>query len=164
MAGRPLRTAGAVAYLGERPAGVTALGLATSGLQPAIRCATARFRLALEFETATNLFVARIESSSPRLLIVDSDLLGCLATLSPFARSLHPDIAIAGVCCYWSDRDCDLRADADVVLHKPPRIAEWEAALDRLGIPRLTDPVPISGRVTPVRDALARAAPARIAS
>jgi hypothetical protein len=45
------------------------------------------------------------------------------------------------VTCYWSDCDEALRDHADAILHKPPRRRHWEAALDRLQVPRVVSAV-----------------------
>ncbi len=123
----------------ERP--TVALGLAPLTLHRAIERVAAPFSLRLEWETAIDRFVTRIETACPEFLIVDTDLLGCLSDLCSFARSLRPDVRIFGLTWYWSERDDALAGCADALLHKPLRRAQWESVFDRAGILRL--PVPL---------------------
>ena len=122
----------------QRP--VEALGLVPVALHRSIERVAFPFNLKLEWETATDLFVARIESACPDLLIVDTDILGCLSDLCSFARSLRPGVKVFGLTCYWSERDEALLDCADAVLHKPPRQAQWEAVFAAAGIPRAATP------------------------
>ncbi|MEX0785397.1 MAG: hypothetical protein WD939_02060 [Dehalococcoidia bacterium] len=114
-----------------------ALGLLARPLQHVVRDVMDGFALDIEFQPDLGLYVARVEADYPDVLIVDVDLAGGLVTLSPFARSLCPNLKLVAVTCYWSERDEGLREYADAVVHKPPRRNEWEAALDRLGLPRV---------------------------
>jgi hypothetical protein len=116
--------------------GALGLGLAPVALHQAVQRVAAPFGLRLQWETARELFVARIESGCPSLLIVDTDLMGCLSELCSFARSVRPDVRVLGLTCYWSERDEALAACADAVLHKPLRQAQWEAVFARLGLSR----------------------------
>lgn len=118
-----------------RPA--EALGLIAAELQPAVREAMAGFRVRLEMSGAADLVVARIETSCPPFLLIDTELLGCPVDLCCFARSLRPDVKVFAVVCFWSEREEALRECADGLLHKPPRRREWEGALRRLGVPLL---------------------------
>lgn len=118
------------------------LGLVCVQLQPAIRRATERFDLELEFTSRVGLFVARIETSYPAVLLVDTELLGSLPELSSFAHSLRPDVKIFAVTWYWSEIDDRVSSAVDGVLHKPPRRTQWEAVLETLGTPRFSIPIP----------------------
>jgi hypothetical protein len=116
-----------------RPA--EALGLVAAELQPAVREAMAGFRVRLEMSAAVDLAVARIESSCPPFLLIDTELLGCPADLCCFARSLRPGVKVFAVVYFWSEREDALRECADALLHKPPRRREWEGVLQRFGVP-----------------------------
>ena len=107
----------------------------------------AGFNVRLELSDATDVVVARIETSCPRILLIDTDLLGRPADLCWFARSLRPDLTFVGMAYFWSEREEALRACADAVLHKPPRRREWQVTLTRLGVPPLTLPTPERTRV-----------------
>jgi len=137
------------AAIGRRGAGagqvreLDALGLAAPLLQAEIKRLAAAYRVKLEWETAVGLFVARVESGCPALLLIDTDLLGCPDDLCKFARSLRPDVRVFGISCYWSERDEALLTCVDALLHKPPRRAQWEAMFDRAGIPRAFQPPPL---------------------
>lgn len=121
---------------GRRRPGIHTLVLVPMVLEPEVCRATSRFDLRLEFAAELGLFVTRIESDYPAVLIVDVDLAESLTTLSAFARSLRPDVKIFAVTCYWSERDDGVRGCADAILHKPPRRSQWEAVLGRAGLPR----------------------------
>ncbi len=116
-----------------RPA--EALGLIAAELQPAVREAMAGFPIRLEMSAAADLVVARIESSCPPFLLIDTELLGCPVDLCCFARSLRPDVKVFAVVYFWSEREEALRECADGLLHKPPRRPEWEGVLRQLGVP-----------------------------
>jgi len=131
----------------ETPRPVEALGLIAHDLQPAVRAAMAGFNVRLELSDATDVVVARIESGCPPLLLIDTELLGCPVDLCRFARSLRPDVIVLGLAHFWSEREEALRACADAVLHKPPRRANWQATLTRLGIPLLVPSAPESARI-----------------
>jgi len=118
------------------------LGLVCAHLEPAIRRATERFDLELEFTARVDMFVTRIESWHPAVLLVDTELFGSLPELSSFTRSLRPDVKIFAVTWYWSQIDDRVSAAVDGVLHKPPRRAQWEAVLEALGTRRIAIPVP----------------------
>jgi hypothetical protein len=60
--------------------------LVASPLEREVRRATSGFRLNLEFEPDLGLFVARVESGCPPLLIVDVDMAGSFQTLGSLAR------------------------------------------------------------------------------
>jgi hypothetical protein len=137
------------AAIGHRGAGVGPVPpLETLGLAPGALCAeiervTVGFHLKLEWQADIALFVARVESGCPPLLLIDTDLVGCPGDLCRFARSLRPDVRIFGISCYWSERDEALLTCVDALLHKPPRRAQWEAVFDRAGIPRALQPPPL---------------------
>lgn len=114
-----------------------ALGLAAPPLRTEIERLAEAYRVKFEWQPAIDLFVTRVESGCPDLLLIDTDLLGCPDALCRFARSLRPDVKVFGISCYWSERDEALVACVDALLHKPPRRAQWEAMFDRAGIPRL---------------------------
>jgi hypothetical protein len=86
---------------------------------------------------AAGLVVARIESSCPPFVLVDTELLGCPADLCCFARSLRPDVKVFAVVNFWSEREDALHKCVDALLHKPPRRREWEVVLRRFGVPAL---------------------------
>jgi len=114
-----------------------ALALLAPGLEPEVRAASGDFALELECLSRLDVFVNRVESHCPPLLLVDADLVGgCPADLCRFARSLRPDVKILSLAWCWSDRDDALRGCADGVLRKPPRRAAWSAVLAGLGLPR----------------------------
>jgi len=104
-------------------------------LQPAVRDALIGFHLRLDMSDAIDLVVARIESSCPPFLLIDTELLGCPVDLCRFARSLRPDVKVFAVVYFWSEREEALRECADGLLHKPPRRREWEGVLRQLGVP-----------------------------
>ena len=126
---------------------VEALGLIAHDLQPVVRAALTGFNVRLELSDATDVVVARIETSCPRILLIDTDLLGRPADLCRFARSLRPDVTFVGLAYFWSEREEAVRACADAVLHKPPRRPEWWPTLTRLGVPLLILPAPETTRV-----------------
>lgn len=126
--------------VGARPAVLRpaeALGLIAADFQPAVRDALIGFHLRLDMSDAIGLVVARIESSCPPFLLIDTELLGCPVDLCCFARSLRPDVKVFAVVYFWSEREEALRECADAILHKPPRRREWEGALRKLGVPLL---------------------------
>ena len=129
------------------PGPLEALGLVAVDLQPSVRCVMASFNVRLELSDATDVVVTRIETSCPDILLVDTELVGCPADLCRFARSLRPDVIVLGLAYFWSEREEALRACADAVLHKPPRRADWQATLTRLGVPPLILPTPERARV-----------------
>ena len=129
------------------PGPLEALGLVAVDLQPSVRDAMAGFNVRLELSDATDVVVTRIETSCPGILLIDTDLLGCPADLCRFARSLRSDVKVITLAYFWSDREEALRACADAVLHKPPRRADWQAPLTRLGVPPLILPTPERARV-----------------
>jgi DNA-binding response OmpR family regulator len=111
-----------------------------------VRDVMAGFQVRLELSDATDV-VTRIETSCPRILLTDTDLLGCPADLCRFARSLRSDMNVIALAYLWSEREEALRACADAVLHKPPRRREWQVTLTRLGVPPLILPAPETARV-----------------
>lgn len=134
-----------VARLGlPRTSAMAVLGLAPLHVHPAIARTLSEFHVTLGMSDDTGLVVARIESSCPDLLLIDTDLLGYPGDLCRFARSLRPDVKVLALVCYWSDREDDVRGCADAILHKPPRQPEWEAILMRFGVLRTSKKVQIS--------------------
>ena len=129
------------------PGPLDALGLVAVDLQPSVRDVMAGFNVRLELSDATDVVVTRIETSCPRILLIDTDLLGCPVDLCRFARSLRPDVKVIALAYFWSEREEALRACADAVLHKPPRRREWRATVTRLGVPSLILPPPEGARV-----------------
>ena len=129
------------------PGPLEALGLVAVDLQPSVRGVMAGFNVRLELSDATDVVVTRIETSCPRILLIDTDLLGCPADLCRFARSLRSDVKVIALAYFWSEREEALRACADAVLHKPPRRREWQATVTQLGVPSLIRPAPDSARV-----------------
>ena len=129
------------------PGPLEALGLVAVDLQPSVRDVMAGFHVRLELSDATDVVVTRIETSCPPLLLIDTELLGCPADLCRFARSLRSGVKVIALAYFWSDREGALRACADAVLHKPPRRADWQATLTRLGVPPLILPAPGTARV-----------------
>jgi hypothetical protein len=115
----------------------TALGLMPASFESDLRRLTRELGLRLEFSSATEIAIARIEASCPELGLVDCDLLGKVEDLFQFARSLRPDVWLIGVTCYWSERDESLRPFANAVIHKPPRGDEWRRAVVASGLPTL---------------------------
>ncbi len=115
----------------------TALGLMPPPFEGALRRLTGELGLHLEFSSATEIVIARIEASCPELVLVDCDLLGRVEDLFQFARSLRPDVWLIGVTYYWSERDESLRRFANAVIHKPTRGDEWRRALLPSGLPTL---------------------------
>ena len=118
------------------PHALSALALVPAGLEPEVRAASGEFALRLECCTALDVFVARLETYCPELLLIDADLVGgCPADLCRFARSLRSDVKILALAWCWSDRDEGLRGCADGVLRKPPRRTTWSAVLEGMGLP-----------------------------
>jgi hypothetical protein len=113
----------------------TALALMPSSFEPDLRSLARELGLHLEFSSATEIAMARIEASCPELVLVDCDLLGRAEDLFQFARSLRPDVWLIGVTCYWSERDESLRRFANALIHKPPRGDEWRRAVLASGLP-----------------------------
>ncbi len=124
-----------------------ALGLVAADVQPSVHRALERFNVRLEMNEAPDFVVARIESGCPPLLLIDTELMGCLTKLCCFARSLRPDVTVFGLTYFWSERDESMRECADAILHKPPRQPEWDAVMRRFGVPELTSPIVSAGRV-----------------
>lgn len=113
---------------------VTVVGLMGRELHPQVHRALQGLRLTLELSDARSLVVARIESACPEIVLVDTDLVGCLTDLCRFARSLRYDVRVVGVACYWSEREEALQDCADAIVHKPPRDSEWGTVLRSLGV------------------------------
>jgi hypothetical protein len=87
----------------------------------------------IAFVVSVEALTAHIESGCPEVIFVDTDLVGCPVDLCRIIRSLRTDAKVVGLSCRWSDRDEALGECLDAILHKPPRVAEWEAALRKLG-------------------------------
>ena len=111
-----------------------ALALISPALVRDLRLLTDEFGLHLELSNAPEIVAARIETSCPELVLVDSDLFGGVEDLFQFARSLRPDVWLIGVTCYWSERDKKLRTSANALVHKPPRGDEWRRAFSGSGL------------------------------
>jgi hypothetical protein len=84
--------------------------------------------LSLEFTfvARVDLLSARVESSCPEILIIDTDLLGLPDELCRMARSLRPDVVTVALVYHWSEREERLKGVVDAILHKPPRRGEWQ--------------------------------------
>ncbi len=111
-----------------------AIGLVSPAMHADVRRAIAGLHVTLDLSESTEIVVARIESTCPELLIIDTDLLGCPEDLCRFAHSLRPDVKVFGLAYYWSEREQGLRNCADAILHKPARGAEWKPVLRRFGV------------------------------
>jgi DNA-binding response OmpR family regulator len=111
-----------------------AIGLIPPALHPDVRRAIAGLHMRLDLSGTTEIVVARLESSCPELLLIDTDLVGCPVDLCRFARSVRPDVKVFGLVDHWSEREEGLRMCADAILHKPARDAEWKAVLRRFGV------------------------------
>lgn len=107
----------------------TALALMSPHFERDLRRLTDELGWHLEYSSATDVVTARIETSCPELVFVDTDLSARAEELFHFARSLRPDVWIIGVTYYWSERDERLHEIADAVIHKPARGDEWSRAL-----------------------------------
>lgn len=82
--------------------------------------------LDITFVARVDLLSARVETSCPEVLIIDTDLLGLPGELCRMARSLRPDVVTVALVNRWSEREERLTGVVDVVLHKPPRWDEWQ--------------------------------------
>ena len=118
----------------------TALALAPPELHGEMARACQGLALKLECTAATDLFVSRIESGCPPLLLVDADLMGWPADLCKFARSLRPDVKVLALTCQWSEHDGALTQLVDGILHKPPRRSQWEGVFEQMGVERKGGP------------------------
>jgi DNA-binding response OmpR family regulator len=87
----------------------------------------------IAFVASIEALTAHIESGCPEVIVVDTDLVGCPVDLCRFVRSLRSDAKVVGLSCRWSDRDDALAKCLDAILHKPPRVVEWETTLNKLG-------------------------------
>lgn len=109
----------------RRSAGVRAVALVTDRAREDIRHLLPSFCAEILFEVRVDVFVARVESSCPEILIIDTDLLALPGDLCRIARSLRPDVVTVALVNHWSEREERLPGVVDVVLHKPPRREEW---------------------------------------
>lgn len=108
------------------------LALVSPRLNASIRAVLAPLVTEVRFVASRVEFVAAVESPWPELLLIDTDLVGCPGELCATIRSVRLDARVVGVSCFWSDREESLRGCLDLVLHKPPRFVEWNAALSKL--------------------------------
>jgi DNA-binding response OmpR family regulator len=111
-----------------------AIGLIPPALHVEVRRALAGLHVQIDLSATADLVVARLETSCPEFLLIDTDLLGCPVDLCTFARSLRRDVKVFGLVNHWSEREEGLRSCADDILHKPPRLAEWRPVLRRFGV------------------------------
>lgn len=123
----------------------TMLAFVPLGLRGTVARAVEQFPLQLAFVSSASKLATRIEGGCPEIVFFDTDLLGCPIDLCRLVRSLRNDAKVIGLSGYWSDRDEALRKCLDAILHKPPRIAEWEMILKRLGFAAV-QPAPGRGR------------------
>jgi len=98
---------------------------------PALTGITAPLALRVECIADLGLFVTRIESSDPGVVLFDADFAHGSVDLIAFVRSLWPARPIFAIVHPWSERADLLRALVDGLLFKPPRPAQWRSVLDR---------------------------------
>lgn len=87
------------------------------------------FGLRIELLQDAGIFVARIESERPDIVVFDLDVAGMSLSLVSFTRSLWPSSSLLAVANYWSERADDLREQVDGVLYKPVRPPQWHDEL-----------------------------------
>ena len=125
------------------PARQELVGLVSVALHRDIRRVTAALRITVELSDAVALVAARIESSCPEIVLVDTDLVGRPDGLCQLARSQRPDVRFVALSCCWSEREEALRRCADAIVHKPMRDGEWRELFGRLGAIEATIPAPL---------------------
>jgi hypothetical protein len=103
--------------------------LAHAALWRDIERLTAGLDLSIAFIADPGLFVARLESAQPDLVIFDADAPWGNIDLLRYTRSLWPAVRIFAITHRWSERADDLRDHVDGLLYKPPRIDQWRSAL-----------------------------------
>jgi hypothetical protein len=93
----------------------------------------ARLRhLHVEFAADASAFVARVEATEPRAVLIDSGATDGIVQMQRFVRSLWPRARILAIAPIWSEAEAAVRQDADDVLHLPVRDEEWLAVLVRV--------------------------------
>ena len=83
----------------------------------------------LDFVDRIDQLSNRIESACPAIVIIDTELLSMPGEHCAIARSLRPDVLTVALVNHWSEREERLHGAVDAVLHKPPRIEEWQRLL-----------------------------------
>jgi hypothetical protein len=108
------------------PARHRAVALVTDRARGDIRRLLPSYSAEIQFEARVDVFAARVETSCPQILIIDTDVLALPRDLCLMARSLRPDVVTAALVNHWSEREERLVGVVDAVLHKPPRREEWQ--------------------------------------
>jgi hypothetical protein len=73
---------------------------------------------------------ALVESGCPEVLVIDTDVLALPGDLCRMARSLRADVLTVALVNHWSEREERITSAVDAVLHKPPRLFEWQRLFD----------------------------------
>jgi hypothetical protein len=92
-------------------------------------------RLRVEFAADAPAFIARVEATEPRAVLIDTGATLSIVQMQRFVRSLWPATRILAIAPLWSEADTEVRRDADAVLRLPIRDDEWLATLVR-AVPR----------------------------
>jgi hypothetical protein len=100
--------------------------LAHRTLGPQIVETAATFHIELMPVDQLDRVSALVESGCPELIFIDTDLLPLPGDLCRMARSLRPDVLVVALVNHWSEREERLSVVVDAVLHKPPRLFEWQ--------------------------------------
>jgi hypothetical protein len=111
------------------PGPLKTLVLARPALWGDIDHATVGLSMALEYVADAGLFVSRLESTRPNVVLFDADTQWANADFIAFSRSLWPSTPVFAIVQPWSERGDAIRDVVDGLLFKPPRADQWRTVL-----------------------------------